>query len=73
MFSDTKYADLMIRSMFFGGQKLVEEGVHPNALEKGFILAGKEVNRYLKGRARLVRTFEEIAEVYFSVFCFVLV
>ncbi|KAL9461930.1 hypothetical protein AB3S75_000008 [Citrus x aurantiifolia] len=59
----TKYADLMIRSMFFGGQKLVEEGVHPNALEKGFILAGKEVNRYLKGRARLVRTFEEIAEV----------
>ena len=54
---------MLTRAIFSEGCKSVAAGMNPMDLRRGINLAVERVLEYLKGRAKMISTTEEIAQV----------
>ena len=63
MRAGTTTATVLTRAIFSEGCKSVAAGMNPMDLRRGINLAVERVLEYLKGRAKMISTTEEIAQV----------
>ena len=68
VFTGLRYLSIMRQAMFIEGRKVLGSGVDALDLKSGIYMALDAINKHLKCRARMVNTFEEIFQVYFTGF-----